>query len=137
MLKFSIILLFFAFVCSENLKQSNDLASCIEAIKVLPSDIMKVIEDLRSFDIEKVIADVTILIADGKKAYTECFEQKEITLGTNWIEIYKCIRDFTDREKCHPFRDQFLAAIDAKTFSKAMDIYWDPEFCFQRCARFA
>ena len=50
MIKFSILLIALTLVCSSNVPtESNDIASCIAAITVLPKDIMSVIEAVKEF----------------------------------------------------------------------------------------
>lgn len=92
MFKLSILLLALTLVCSENVPQpSNNITSCIEAIKNITTDLMNVIEAIKAFDIGKAFTAMTVLVSNGKKAYNECLGKKDGNLTFNWPAFTRCI----------------------------------------------
>ena len=129
MLKFSILLLALTLVCSDKVPEpSNNLTRCIDAIKVLPKDVMTVIEAIKAFDIEKAITAVTDLVADVKKAFAECLGKKDLTV--NWGAFKNCI--FSARV-CYDGRTQILEYFARHDYASALRVFWQYVACFESC----
>ena len=132
MFKLSILLIALTLVCSENVPESsNGIAECIDAIKVLPADVMNVIEAIKAFDIEKAITAVTDLVDDAKKAFAECTGKKDLT--TNWSAFQKCI---SSGPICNNKRGTIENLIKKGEYGLALEEFWKNLICFKMCEKY-
>lgn len=134
MIKFSILLIALTLVCSSNVPtESNDIASCIAAITVLPKDIMSVIEAVKEFDIAKTITAVTALVDDGKKAYSECLGKKEMNLSANWYAFEKCI---ASSRRCSVGQSIIFDHLHKFQYGDAIRVFAQYFDCWAHCQKY-